>query len=328
MPEGADRDRRAGVRVAFLGNAHVHARDYALACLDDPRATIVGAACLEPTPYDFPPGVPRFGSATDLPTHELCVIASDIASHVRLADAVRAPHVFVEKPLGTDEATARRAAERLSGTGAAFRTGFFLRHGAPVRRLRAELAGGAIGALREVDLAYAHPGLTEGWLRDWPAHLDVRRMGYGVFGDLAAHLVDLAAWCLGPLEAERCRLTVADGVDVAGTAELRARGGVPVRLSTGALAERRTLALRFAGEGGALAVLDDALVLDRPGVGRRTLESPADLTPRAGFARELDAVRADRPSDGATLDDAIAVNAALDGLYACAERVEAVAAGR
>lgn len=308
------------MRVAFLGNAHIHTLDYARASIDDVRAELVGAACTEPTPYNLPSNVPVFGSAAELPEHDLCVVTSDIASHPDLLAQVRAPHVFVEKPIGADEDSAREVARIVSTSGAAFHTGLFLRHGKPVRDLRSALHKGTIGAVREIDLTYAHHGLTAGWLRDWSAHLDGTRMGYGVFGDLAAHLIDLARWCMGPLEAESCELTTEAGTDVAGHATLRTSGGVPVGLTAGALADDRDLTLRFTGDAGTLAIMDDALVIERSGTDPELLTEVADLTPEAGFCAVLDAVADGQPSNGASLEDAVAVNVVLDALYARAAR--------
>ena len=267
--------------------------------------------------------MPIFDTPAALPDHDLCVVTSDIASHPRLVGQVRAPHIFVEKPLGSGVEAAHDVARALRASRAAFHTGLFLRHGAPVRDLHAALRDGMIGTLREVNLIYAHHGLTAGWLRDWSAHLDIARMGYGMFGDLAAHLIDLAGWCLGPLHAESCELTTEGGTDVAGTGLLRAPGGVPVRVAAGALAAGRDLTLRFTGDTGRLSILDDALLLERPGTGPERLAAPDDLTPQAGFRCELDAVAHGRASDGASLDDAVAVNAALDALYARATRTAA-----
>ena len=327
------------MKIAFYGNAHIHARDYALACLDDARIKVVGAAAVERTPYDFPPHVPIVEAAENLPPHDVCVVASDIAAHGAHVAAARARHVFVEKPLGMNASDARRTAEMIERARISFHTGMFLRHAGPVRRLREELRSGTIGAVRAVDLTYAHSGLREGWLCDWPAHMDVDRMGYGVFGDLAAHLIDFTRWCLVPdgdersnggrsdpdplLVVESCRLEMMGSIDAAGTARLRGPGGVPVTLAAGGLAPGRDLTLRVQGEAGTLAIVDDALVVELPGGTVERWTASADITPRAGFAAELDAVAEGRASPGATLPDMIAVNVVLDALYEAAERAEA-----
>lgn len=315
------------MKVAFLGNAHIHTQDYARACLDDPRVTIVGAAAIETTPYAFPADVALFEHADELPDHDLCVVTSDIASHPELVDLVRAPHVFVEKPLGVSEDRARTVAGVIERSGARFHTGLFLRHGDPVRRLRDLLRTDTVGAVHSIELRYAHPGLTDGWLRDWSAHMDPNRMGYGVFGDLAAHLIDLVRWCGGPdggaLTVDDCDLKMVDGIDAAGTARLRSSSGFPVSLGAGALAAGRELTLRFVCEKGTLAIENDALVRTGEGEARQVLTEPADLTPKAGFEAELNAIAEGRSSEGATLDDMIAVNAVLDALYALARRSNA-----
>ena len=332
-------DSALSMRIAFYGNAHIHARDYMLACLDDARIEVVGAAAVERTPYDFPPHIPIVEAAQDLRPHDVCVVASDIAAHGAHVASARAPHVLVEKPLGMNSSDARRTAELIERGQSSFHTGMFLRHAEPLRRLREELHDGTIGAVRAVNLTYAHSGLRDGWLRDWPAHMDADRMGYGVFGDLAAHLIDFARWCLVPegdgrpdggrcdpdplLVVESCHLEMIGGIDAAGTARLRAPDGVPVTLAAGGLAPGRDLTLRVQGEAGTLAIVDDALVIELPDGTVERLTRPADITPRSGFAAELDAVAEGRASPGATLPDMIAVNVVLDALYEAAERAEA-----
>ena len=319
------------LRVAFAGTAHVHVRDYVEACVGREDVRIVGACLVDAdSPYRLPPDVPVVDAPDGLPPHDVCAVTTDIASHERVAAAMVARHVFVEKPLGTSAAAARRVAETLRRDGRTLHVGFFLRHEPALRTLGARLAARRIGRMREVRMTYEHDGLRRGWLADWPAHVDSERMGHGAFGDLAGHLIDLCGATLDPLRPVRCDLLRAPGaaVDVAGEALLLAPGGARVRIRAGAAASRTRLELCFEGERGALTLRDG--VLRETLSGRtRALARRVEPTPLTGFLAMLDEVRGSGARRGATGDDAIAVNRTLDRLHARASiRHAPVATGR
>ena len=139
------------LRVAFAGTAHVHVHDYVEACVARGDVRIVGACLVDAdSPYRLPPDVPIVDAPGDLPPHDACAVTTDIASHGRVAAAMVARHVFVEKPLGTSAAAARRVAETLRRDGRTLHVGFFLRHEPALRTLRARLAAGRLGRRREV----------------------------------------------------------------------------------------------------------------------------------------------------------------------------------
>ena len=307
------------LRITFAGTSHVHLPDYAEACRARGDIRIVGACLLdEDSSYRFPVDVPIVAAPGDLAAHDLCVVTTDIASHESVAAAMTAPSVFVEKPLGTSAAAARRVVEILRRDGRTLHTGFFLRHESATRVIRDRLAARRIGRLREVRMTYEHHGLRRGWLAEWPAHLDSARMGYGVFGDLAGHLIDLCHATIGSVGPNRCTLQWESGArsDVGGEAVLRTPGGVPVRLRAGAVATRVRLEIRFEGDRGALLWADGQLSEISSGQ-TRVLVRDAMPTPLRGFLSVLDEVRGGRRR-GATAAQAVAVNRTLDRLHAAA----------
>ena len=116
------------LRVAFAGTAHVHARDYARAVGAVPGVRLVGACGVDPeAPAVLGRDVPLVSRIAELPPHDLLIGAGDVVGHLALAEACRAPHLFLEKPLGTDGAHARAVAEAVRAGGARFHTGHFLR---------------------------------------------------------------------------------------------------------------------------------------------------------------------------------------------------------
>ena len=316
-----DAHARSPLRVAFAGDAHVHVPDYVEACRSAGDVRIVGACLVGgASPFAFPGDVPIVGAPGDLPAHDLCVVTTDVASHERVAAGLTAPAVYVEKPLGTDASAARRVAALLRRDGRAVHLGFFLRRERALATLGARLRARRIGRLRRADLVYEHDGLRRGWLADWPAHLDAERMGHGAFGDLAGHLIDLCHETVGPLRPVRCGLRRAPGAaaDSGGEALLRAAGGATVRLRCGADAPGVRLELLFAGDAGTLRLRDGTLTETIAGHAR-TLARDVRPTPASGFLAALAALRGSAGvRRGASLDEAIAVNRALDALRAVA----------
>ena len=305
------------MRVAFAGTAHVHVQDYVEACAARNDVRIVGACLVDAdSPYRVPPAVPIVAAPGDLPPHDVCAVTTDIASHERVVAGTSAPDVFVEKPLGTCAAAARQVVEILGRGGRTVHTGFFLRHEPALRTLAARLSPRRLGRLREIHLTYEHDGLLRGWLADWPAHVDRERMGYGVFGDLAGHLIDLCHATVGPLRPVRCELFRPPGsaVDVAGEALLLAPGGTRIRIRAGAVARRGRLEMRFEGERGVLTLRGGTLREVLP-ERTRTLARRVEPTPLSGFLAMLDEVRGRDARRGATADEAIAVNRVLDRLH-------------
>ena len=128
------------VLVAGLGNMGI---SHALAHHRHPEAEIVGL--VNRSPVDLPEelrGYPLFRTFEDgLATGpELCVIATYSDSHADYASAAMeaGAHVFVEKPLATTVADARRVADTAKATGRKLVVGYILRHHPSWMRLIAE----------------------------------------------------------------------------------------------------------------------------------------------------------------------------------------------
>ena len=118
------------VLIAGLGNMGV---SHALAHDANPDAEIVGL--VNRSPVDLPgelSGYPRFASFEEgMDTKpELVVIATYSDSHAEFACAAMeaGAHVFVEKPLATTVADARRVVETAERTGRKLVVGYILRH--------------------------------------------------------------------------------------------------------------------------------------------------------------------------------------------------------
>ena len=105
--------------------------------------------------------------------------------------------VLCEKPMATRLADAEAMTAACARAGVAYATAFDQRHHAAHRRLRAQIADGALGTVTQVRVVY------QCWLPpDWSPHrgerhdnwrADPERAGGGALFDLAPHGLDLAA---------------------------------------------------------------------------------------------------------------------------------------
>jgi predicted dehydrogenase len=154
------------MRVAFVGSSHVHAQDYLGVCHALPWVDLVGIARADPETQgiltNLPPGVP---AQRDLPSHDLAVVLTDIASHDEVCAEVEAPAVFLEKPLAVDGPRAARLARSLSEAGKRVEVGFFLRHSRALSAMIEAVQDPTLGPVRFARFAFAHSGLRDGWLR-------------------------------------------------------------------------------------------------------------------------------------------------------------------
>lgn len=307
--------------VAIVGCEQIHAQDYLDTSLADPRIRVVAVAS-ERDParaqrLAAPHGLPVLDDFAQLPTVDLAFVTTAIDDHEAAVAALlpRARHLFVEKPLGVSAARATALAERLAGRSCF--SGFYLRTDPALQRLRQLAREGAIGTLTHLSLTAGHPGLLEGWLSEWPAHLDEARMGYGAFGDLAVHLLDFSAWLTDqPLTVEFCRLErdARWPLDHSGEALLRA-GDVPIQLRASATLRGPRLAIRLDGSAGTLELSAGRLLWHDTEGNPQLLAAGIDPGVPQGAQAVFERLLGQPRPELATLDDALAANRLLDDLY-------------
>lgn len=307
--------------VAIVGCEQIHAQDYLDTSLADPRVRVV-AVTSERDPararrLAAPHGLPVLDDFAQLPEVDLAFVTTAIEDHEATVSALlpRARHLFVEKPLSVSAERATALAAQLVGRSCF--SGFYLRTDPALRQLRQLARDGAIGSLSHLSLTAGHPGLLEGWLSDWPAHLDETRMGYGAFGDLAVHLLDFSAWLTGEaLTVEYCRLErdARWPLDHSGEALLRA-GDLPVQLRASATLRGPRLAVRLDGNEGTLALSAGRLVLHDAKGNRQTLAEGVDPGVPQGARAVFDQLLGKPRPELATLADALVANQLLDRLY-------------
>ncbi|NMZ66284.1 Gfo/Idh/MocA family oxidoreductase [Pseudomonas oryzihabitans] len=307
--------------VAIVGCEQIHAQDYLDTSLADPRVRVVAVAS-ERDPararrLAAPHDLPVVDDFTRLPEVDLAFVTTAIEDHEAAVSALlpRARHLFVEKPLAVSAARATALAEQL--TGRSCFSGFYLRTDPALQLLRQQARDGAIGNLSHLSLTAGHPGLLEGWLSDWPAHLDERRMGYGAFGDLAVHLLDFSAWLCGEaLTVTHSRLDRDPRwpLDHDGEALLQA-GALPIHLRASATLRGPRLAIRLDGSEGTLELSAGRLVLHDAKGHRQVLVEGVDPGVPQGAQAVFDQLLGQPRPELASLAEALAANRLLDELY-------------
>jgi predicted dehydrogenase len=148
-------------------------------------------------------GVPVYEEAADLLARsdiDAVVISAPTHLHAELGiSAARAgKHIYIEKPLASAAAPARRLAEAVREAGITVAVGFNRRCHLLHRQAHDLIAGGAIGVVRAVLTAFCEPFAPE----SMPSWKRSRSTGGGVLLDLASHHADLLRWFLGDEVAE------------------------------------------------------------------------------------------------------------------------------
>jgi predicted dehydrogenase len=123
---------------------------------------------------------------------------NDVHAAPTIAAAEAGKHVVCEKPLGRDAHESYEIWRRVAATGVKHMCAFNYRFVPAVRLAREMIDAGALGELRHFRGRY---------LQDWGDtteqlwRFDRAAAGSGALGDLAAHVVDLARYLVGEIEA-------------------------------------------------------------------------------------------------------------------------------
>ena len=213
MEDGSDREPDAvpgRLRVAVLGCGGV-ARQYHLPILrSDARVELIGAA--DPAAESRRAAAAADGrlelsadplELLDTQAPDAAVICAATPAHAELATAVagRGIHLYLEKPVATDERGAEAVLAAAANSGAVTQVGFNLRFHAQLIELRRLLNEAGAGAGAEG--VGARPRRARATLIEkLPARAGVewkrrRSSGGGALLDLGSHAFDLARWLFG-----------------------------------------------------------------------------------------------------------------------------------
>lgn len=195
--------------------------------------------------------------------------------------------IYLEKPVATTAADARRVLEAVQRTGVRAAVGFNRRLHPLYAQAKALLGSGRLGRIRAVQASFcepAPPGGLPGWKHS-------RTTGGGVLLDLFSHHADLLRWFLDD-EVAGVRATTSSEVTEGDTArvDVTMNGGV---VAQGFYSFRSGLAdyLEFMGDGGVLRVdrHSSRLIVrvPRKGYGLRNVGIPPSADVAAWWTRRL-----------------------------------------
>ena len=270
------------IRIGIIGTGGM-ARQHAKSFQAIKSCRVVSCADIMPgrakqfaTEYSIPAA---YEDVEEMLKHEkldgVSVVTIDAAHATASLAAIRHKiHVMCEKPLADTLANAKKMEKAASSAGLLTAVNFSYRN-RPATQMAAKLvASGKLGDIRHVEGEYLQSWLTLDWQTE-PAllwRLSKRHGSAGVLGDLGVHLLDLASFVVGDIQALNCELTIFDkGVKRIGeyvfdvndslSALVRFRNGARGTLNSTRWAKGRgnTVALRIYGTKGALD-----LNLDRP----------------------------------------------------------------
>lgn len=133
------------------------------------------------------------------PAISIVVVATTHDALARISvGALRAgKHVLCEKPMGRNPVEARRVVDAARQAGKCLKAGYNHRYHPAVRKVQQICISGKIGPVLHIRGRYGHGG-RPGYEHEWRAV--PQRSGGGELLDQGTHLVDLAAWLLGPFD--------------------------------------------------------------------------------------------------------------------------------
>jgi predicted dehydrogenase len=247
--DGGERTRDPRLRLGVAGLGAAGARHLA-AALGNPAVEVVATA--DP---DRPTGSDTHHRRTEdmlaVPGLDAVVLAvpNDIAARLARLALQHGLHTLVEKPPARSAAEFAPVLAQARAAGKVLRVAFNHRYHASLTEARQLVAQGEIGDVVSLCGVYERPWLAAPG--DWRA--DPERAGGGILLDQGIHLLDLAAWLLGPLQP--VQWTVVDsavaGLEAEVEAELLA-GHVPVSIRSSAQAPSHRFQMSLLGTRGSL----------------------------------------------------------------------------
>jgi predicted dehydrogenase len=153
------------------------------------------------------------------------VVCSETDRHepLVLAAAKAKKHLFVEKPLGLGARDAYAMARAIEKAGVIFQTGYFMR-GNPIHQfLREQVRLGNFGKITRWRAVNAHGGALKRWFdAEWRWMTEPAQAGFGAFGDMGTHALDIMLWCLG--DVQTCTATMNPGTGTYGECDETGEG--------------------------------------------------------------------------------------------------------
>ena len=287
--------------VALVGCAHIHMADVGRVFGARSDAHVRAVWDAEPARAARWAGELNAPMVADLqqiwqdPAVEAVVVMAETSRHVPLvvSAAQAGKQVYVEKPLAVDVAGAHSAARAVARAGVRFHTGYHLRQVPAHQALRELARRGRLGQIVRLRGRFAHQGALDGIFDDCPWMMEPDLAGFGGFGDLGVHLLDLICLLADcpvlEVMAHLDPIPGPAGLDRTGEGTLLFADGAVGIISAGWTEHPSPVALEVHGTAGWAMASDGVLTVEPPA---EDLPAPAVVRPRAGAALDhfLDAL--------------------------------------
>ncbi|MDQ6834383.1 MAG: Gfo/Idh/MocA family oxidoreductase [Chloroflexota bacterium] len=297
--------KKPSVGAAFVGCAHIHTPNFVkrLQNRRDVRVLAVwdhDHARAQKTADVFGAPVTQLDAVWSNDDIAAVIICAETNRHPELVAAAAAAgkHLFVEKPLAITGRDAFALAEAIERAGVRFQTGYFMR-GQPINRfVREQIQRGSFGTLTRIRASNCHSGALKGWFdAEWGWMADPRIAGFGGFGDLGTHALDLLVWMLGDVESVTASVQTGTGryapCDECGEGMLLFKNGTLGTLAAGWVDVSNPVTLEVCGTEGHAHVVNGELYLQSASIagadGKQPWRKLPDALPHA-FELFLDAI--------------------------------------
>lgn len=319
------------IGIAILGCAHIHVPHYLGAIAARSDVALIAVADDDPalaeSTADRAGSTVRSVDAILLdPAIDAVLVCSRTARRRPLFEAVAAARkpLFVEKPLAVNGSDARMLASLISASPALFHVGYFMRELEAYRVARDLVLSGRLGTVTRARISILHNGSNERWfVGDYGWMLEESEAGFGHFGDLGVHAVDLLLWIFGigveAVTASVGRVPGAQGaLDHFGEGTLRYASGVLATIAASGVNASSPLTIELHGTAGVVLVEGGRLLT----YGLTVEQAPAvrGPTPKDGLDLFLDAVKGDPRAIKRLIDPVTAAQSVVlvDAMYRAA----------
>ncbi len=327
--------KKPSVSVAFVGCAHIHTPNFVkrlqnrrdvrvLAVWDHDNARAQKTADILGAP------VTQLDAVWSNDSVGAVIVCAETDRHPELVAAAAAAgkDLFVEKPLAITGRDAFAMADAIERAGVRFQTGYFMR-GQPINRfVREQIRRGSFGTLTRIRASNCHAGALKGWFdAEWRWMADPRIAGFGGFGDLGTHALDLLVWMLGDVESVTASVQTGTGhyasCDECGEGILRFRSGTLGTIAAGWVDVSNPVTLEVCGTEGHAHVVNGELYFQSATVaaadGKKPWRTLPDALPHA-FELFLDAVAGQPDVPLVSAREAATRSAVMEALYQSADQ--------
>lgn len=315
------------MKIAIAGCSHIHTPAYVRWLAAHPEVEIIAVAdrtgsTASAIATELGAPVTTIDEVWSLPHLDAVLILPETVHHRDdIARAVAAGlSVFVEKPLAMNGPEAAAIARDVSAAAVPFQIGFFMRQMPALRELRSLVAKGVLGEITRARVSVAHDAALKHWFDAYPWMIDREQAGFGGFGDMAVHGIDLMLWFFGQeieaVTAATGRLDAADGdSDHFGEGIIRFRSGPIATVVSSWVDGGNPVLFEVRGTRGVAHVQGNDLVtwgVEVPPVASRPVD-PGDA-----LAAFIDACRTGNSSNLVSITDASLSTRVADTMYRAA----------